>query len=187
MSIGEMPVDANATKTTFRNQLHSPGPVANKMAKKQFQSVLILGSSVDRYAFSTNFPQTYCVKSERNEHSVVLHNVERGRQLGMAFLQHPGVGLRGDLDHPFWNKEAKTRRFLHSENNETRKPQGTSMDHKTWIFTPTWQVIQHAPQFSKTAFGTDAPDLVVVESSLWDLAGWWQNTGHLATPQRIRQ
>jgi hypothetical protein len=29
--------------------------------------------------------------------------------------------------------------------------------------------------------------LVVVETSLWDLAGWWMNTGHQATRERIEQ
>jgi len=55
----------------------------DEMAKKQFQSVLIFGSSVDRYALSTNYPhQTYAFKSERYQHSVVED--KQGRHLGMA-------------------------------------------------------------------------------------------------------
>jgi len=80
----------------------------------------------------------------------------------------------------------------HAVNRTRRRPQGTGPDigggnGAAWKFLPTWNIITHAPVFCRSAFGKNQPDLVVVETSLWDLAGWWQITGHQATPERLEQ
>lgn len=42
----------------------------------------------------------------------------------------------------------------------------------------TEQIIDiDAPQLAKRTLGTDAPNIVVVESSLWDLVKWWEWSG----------
>jgi len=152
--------------------------------------VLIIGSSVDRYALNRNYPgQTYVFRTEKYQHSVVEDKA--GRHLGLAVLQHPGVGLNGDLDVPFWNpgEAHAAHAAAQAKYNQTR-PAGTNPEsplEAIWQFFPTVAVINHAPKFSQLAFGTASPDLVVVETSLWDLAGWWQHTGHRATPERIQQ
>jgi len=130
-----------------------------------YQSVLILGSSVDRYAIHDNYPgESFIHDAENLQHNIV-HDLSRN--VSIAVLQHPGVGLNGDLDAPFWNP------YLPRPLPKT--------------YEPTWQVIKYAPEFGRRVFGANPPGLVVVETSLWDLAGWWQITGHQATPERLEQ
>jgi len=166
------------------HQIPLPPPVSDNMVQ-HYQSVLILGSSVDRNAISGNYPgHTFTYKQEKLQHNVVN---DMSRNLSIAVLQHPGVGLHGDLDGPFWNPG-----LLHKPNRTWRRPKGTGPDNAgqngaKWRLLPTREVIRHAPGFCRIAFGTNQPDLVVVDSSLWDLAGWWQMTGHQATPERIEQ
>jgi len=130
-----------------------PEPLASKFAD-DFHKVLIIGSSVDRYALSSNYRSKY-------GHNVVI---DEPRNVGIAVLQHLGVGLHGDLDGPFW-----TPAEAHGQ------------------YVPTYKTIAEAPAFAHDVFGPQPPDLVVVESSLWDLAGWWQITRHHATPERLEQ
>jgi hypothetical protein len=134
-------------------------------AKSKFQTLLIIGSSVDRYALWDSYPNKTFTSSETNKHLLAVD--KEGRQLGIAYIGHAGVGLNGDLDYPFF--------------------QAPNLGKTKWQFFPTWQVIKHAPEFSMSALGTYAPDLVVVETSLWDLSVWWQKTGHKATPERLQQ
>jgi len=111
-------------EATSLSQIPLPELVENKMEKKQFQTALIIGSSVDRDALSSNYPgQTYAFKDEPYQHSVVQDM--QGRNLGMAVLQHAGVGLHGDLDYPFWNP-GMAHAIAHAENNESNKPLGTT-------------------------------------------------------------
>jgi hypothetical protein len=168
---------------TSLSQISHREPVANKMAKR-FQTVLIIGSSPDRYALSGSYPkQTFVFKAEKLQHNAVFDQL---RNIGIAVLQHPGVGLNGDLAEPFWNPS-----LAHALANKTQRPPGTkpeSVQEKGWKFEPTYKVIAKAPEFARLAFGMGTPvDLVVVETSLWDLAGWWMHTGHVATPERIEQ
>jgi len=108
------------------------------------------------------------------QHTVVL---DGPRQVGISVLQHPGVGLHGDLDIPFYNP------------NQKRRPPGTELENSDGAhgkILPTYKVISDAPAFARGVLGP-GPNLVVVETSLWDLAGWKQQTGHHATPERLQQ
>jgi hypothetical protein len=175
---------------TSLSQIHLPEPAANKMTmgRSKFQTALIIGSSVDRYALSSNYPhQAFTFKIDPHQHSVVY---DKGRNVGMAILQHAGVGLHGDLNCPCWNPGLAHATAQTREDHKDERPVGTAMENPSeahWRFFPTWNVINHAPDFSKMALGSSTPDLVVVETSLWDLAGWWQNSGHRATPERLEQ
>jgi len=155
--------------------------------KRQFQSVLIIGCSVDRYAVGMNYPhQTFTFKSFKLQHNVVFDDK---RNTGVAVLQHPGVGLNGNLEEPFWNPGiGHTTVKTNAKKPAGTKPPGTAWESPQeagWQYQPTYKVIQAAPELARTAFG-QAPDLVVVESSLWDLATWWQQLGHRATPKRLQ-
>lgn len=160
------------------SQIRSAEPVEDETGKHS-QSVLILGSSVDRYAISLNYPgQTFTKKNERLRHEIVH---DEPRNVTVAVLQHPGVGLFGDLNKPFWNPGLAYN--VSAARNKRLSP-------SRWIYgsEATWKVIKRAPQFCHDVFGVSQPDLVVVETSLWDLAGWWQNTGGLqATPERLQK
>mmetsp|Transcript_25252 Transcript_25252/g.65964 ORF Transcript_25252/g.65964 Transcript_25252/m.65964 type:complete len:339 (+) Transcript_25252:91-1107(+) len=158
---------------------------------RPFQSVLIVGSSVDRNAISSNYPgETFTFKQEKVQHNVVL---DQARNVSIAVLCHPGVGLNGDLDAPFWNPSVTHEvAQAHSNGRPGRIPKNTLPDHggkngAHWKYEPTWKIIEDAPNFGHITFGPQPPDLVVVESSLWDLASWWQLTGHQATPERLEQ
>lgn len=175
-----------ATSLSQRShQIPLPPPLSDKMVP-HYQSVLILGSSVDRYAIHDNYPgESFIHDAEKLQHNIV-HDVSRN--VSIAVLQHPGVGLNGDLNAPFW----KLNKKLHNVSNGARIPRGGQPDHpdkniRQWKYEPTWQVIKYAPKFGRRVFGANPPGLVVVETSLWDLAGWWQITGHQATPERLEQ
>jgi hypothetical protein len=160
-------------------------PAVSDNRPPHFQSVLILGSSIDRNSINHNYQgQTFTYDEEKLQHNVVN---DKPRNVTIAVLQHPGVGLSGDLEGLFWNPGKKNESSV-----QGRRPHGTHPDKAGkngahWKFLPTKGVIKHAPVFSSICFGTRTPDLVVVESSLWDLASWWQLTGHQATPERLEQ
>jgi len=168
------------------SQIPHPELVAKKVAN-DFKTVLIIGSSVDRYAVSSNYPhQSFAFKNQNLQHNAVF---DGPRNVGIAVLQHPGVGLHGDLDGGFWNPSL----VGHTVNNGTRGawlPEGAAWENPSeahWKFYSTRVVIDKAAKFGHAVLGTNTPDLVVVETSLWDLAGWWQQTGHQATPERLEQ
>jgi len=157
---------------------------------KHYQSVLILGSSVDRNALADSYPNV--LNPEQYSFTVdkvpIQHNVvnDPARSVSLAVLQHPGVGLNGDLEAPFWKPGWKIK----NRSDVQRRPAGTHADQAgkpyKWKYKPTSKVITYAPHFAQLVFGK-APDLVVVETSLWDLSTWWQLTGHQATPGRLEQ
>jgi len=130
-------------------------PVQN-VPQKGFPSVLILGSSVDRYA-----TEIFCNKAERFYR---LSCADLERRLNVGFYFHPGVGVSGDMQPPFYNN---TRYGSNLENylSSTKK----------------------LTKLSIQMFGHEFPDLVVVDSSLWDLATWSSQSGKNVTHERLVQ
>lgn len=81
--------------------------------------------------------------------------------LAMAFVFHPGVGPDGDMNGPFsshWKRRISTRDIIERE----------------------------APDVVQKALGTD-PDIVFVESSLWDLHTWNEKSSEWTSLKRIQK
>jgi len=119
-------------------------------------SVLILGSSVDRYA-----TEIFCNKADRFSR-VSCTDLERGLNVGFYF--HPGVGVLGDMQPPFYNN-TRYGANLHNSLSDKRE----------------------LSKLSIRFMGHEFPDLVVVDSSLWDLATWSSQSGKNVTHERLVQ
>lgn len=112
------------------------------------KSVFLLGCSLDR-----NAVQFYCGPrggSHRSDFLYARWCYDHDLKVNLGSIFHPGMGYNGDLKPPFHNAWDK------------------------WKFRYTTQEIldKHAKQMARSLVKTDDPDLVVVDSSLWDLAVW---------------
>ncbi|CAK0825039.1 unnamed protein product [Prorocentrum cordatum] len=109
--------------------------------------VLLFGSSLDRNAIGY-----FC--GEKMQSAEFLQGrwcYDTTLNVRMGSLFHPGVGYNGDLQKPFF------------------KPLlGKSID------VPTRDMLEHHLNGTARDMLHGSPDLVVVESSLWDLAAWKQ-------------
>jgi len=119
-------------------------------------SVLILGSSVDRYA-----TEIFCKKDEK---FFRVQCIDHERGLNVGFWFHPGVGLTGDLTQPFYNNTKYGAKLSNPIANKS-------------------ELIKLSIRF----MGHEFPDLVVVDSSLWDIATWTSQTGKNMTDERLKQ
>lgn len=106
------------------------------------RSVLILGSSVDRMAV-----EWFC---GQYENFLRVACADRARDLAVGFVFHPGVGYRGDMQPPFYNR-TKYGNIASSIIGEGREA-----------------LLKH----SLRMIGERQPDMVVVDTSLWDLVVW---------------
>jgi len=129
-------------------------PLTQNMPRTR--SVLILGSSVDRYA-----TENFCGKADKF-YRVKCTDKDRGLAVGFWF--HPGVGINGDLQPPFFNES----RYGAGLRNPISDRRGLS-------------------KLSIQLLGEQSPDLVVVESSLWDLATWASWGFKNVTDERLSQ
>jgi hypothetical protein len=94
----------------------------------------------------------FCGQRE-TEMRVACH--DKSRDLALGYVFHPGVGLYGDLKPPFFNHSRYT------------------IDHDSIVTLPK-ELYHHASMM----VGTESPEMIVVDSSIWDLSNWaaWQNT-----------
>jgi len=84
----------------------------------------------------------------------------------VASMFHPGVGYNGDLEDPFYTG----RRGI--------------PDNFKWS---TMRILDvHARRLAQMALQGD-PDLVVVDSSLWDLSAWVEKDGREVSDARVRR
>ncbi|CAK0847471.1 unnamed protein product [Prorocentrum cordatum] len=119
-------------------------------------SVLILGCSVDR-----NAVESFCGKVDRF-YRVGCYDEER--QLNIGFVFHPGVGINGDLQPPFYNRT--------QWGSNIGQPISDDKVLRKW---------------SSSMVGELFPDMVVVDSSLWDLSTWASWGMRNVTADRLRQ
>jgi hypothetical protein len=119
-------------------------------------SVVILGCSVDRYA-----TEAFCGKADKFYRLVCI---DQERALNVGFFFHPGVGLKGDMEPPFYNGT----RWGANLHNQLSDPK---------------ELIKMSRQF----MGHEFPDLVVLDSSLWDLATWASQSGKNVADERLIQ
>jgi len=89
---------------------------------------------------------------------------DKERGLAVGFWFHPGVGINGDLQPPFFN-ESRYGNGLQNPISDTRGLSKLSIEF----------------------LGEQSPDLVVVESSLWDLATWASWGYKNVTDERLSQ
>jgi len=129
------------------------------MQRRSAHSVFFLGSSVDRYAVA-DFCGTDGKKFYR------LNCVNEERDLAVGFRAHPGVGMNGDFQPPFWNHTYPIVEHSDvSSSQELRKGIMGIMNMK----------------------GEEFPDMIVVESSLWDLFTWASWGVKNVTKERLQQ
>jgi len=122
------------------------------------KSVLILGCSVDRYAV-----EWFCGHFESFLHVACT---DKKRDLAMGFVFHPGVGYHGDLKPPFYNRT----RYGNITSSIIGRGQEALFEH------------------SERMVGERFPNMVVVDSSLWDLANWASRDGRdEPSPKRLQQ
>jgi len=105
--------------------------------------------------------EEFCGKANKFERLVCIDQ-ERGLNVGFFF--HPGVGVKGDLEPPFHNGT----RWGANLHNPISNPK---------------ELIKMSRQF----MGHEFPDLVVLDSSLWDLATWASQTGKNMADERLIQ
>jgi len=124
------------------------GASALKVAEEE-KRVLVLGCSLDRNAIM-EFMWTHGTNTEQTSEPMQAGwGFQKDFNVRMGYIWHPGVGLHGDLHAPFALGRCKSTGSIVSKfANETS---------------------QYMLQ------GT--PDLVVVDSSLWDLLVWRLGTG----------
>lgn len=122
------------------------------------KSVFILGCSVDRYAV-----EWFCGHYEK---FMRVACTDQQRDLAMGFVFHPGVGYNGDLQPPFYNR-TRYGNIKSSVIGEGDKS----------LFEQSMRMV-----------GEQYPDMVIVDSSLWDLANW-ANIDRRGdpTPERLQQ
>jgi len=129
------------------------------MQRRSAHSVFFLGSSVDRYAVA-DFCETDGKKFYR------LSCVNEERDLAVGYAAHPGVGIHGDFQPPFWNHTYPIVEHSDvSSSQELRKAIMGIMNMK----------------------GEEFPDMIVVESSLWDLFTWASWGVKNVTKERLHQ
>jgi len=132
--------------------------------KQSTTRVLLFGCSVDRNAI-----EGYCgANLEANNFLQTRWCSDTTHNIRMGFMFHPGVGYYGDLKKPFhstWYKGAHAYAGAYSTREILRN---------------------HASSTSWAMLG-GPPDLVVVDSSLWDLAVWRQEDKKQVSRERVRQ
>jgi len=89
---------------------------------------------------------------------------DKERGLAVGFWFHPGVGINGDLQPPFYNS-TRYGANLHNPISDKRE----------------------LSQLTVRLMGEEFPDLVVVDSSLWDMATWTSYGGKNVTDERLSQ
>jgi hypothetical protein len=104
--------------------------------------------------------EQFCGKEDKFYH-VGCKNEERDLAIGFSF--QPGVGINGDLQPPFYNRT----RYPNIQNHIGDKKEL----HKD----------------CKGMVGELFPDMVVVDSLLWDLATWASWGAKNVTEERVRQ
>jgi len=127
--------------------------------RRAARSVFFLGSSVDRYAVA------YLCRTDGKKF-YRLNCVDEERDLAIGFRAHPGVGMNGDFQPPFWNHT-----FPMVEHSEVSSSQEL---HKEVMGIMNMK-------------GEQFPDMVVVESSLWDLFTWASWGLKNVTEERLHQ
>jgi hypothetical protein len=85
------------------------------------------------------------------------------RDLAIGFWFQPGVGINGDLKPPFYNRTRYPKIENHIGDNALLQKD------------------------SKGIVGELSPDMVVVDSLLWDMATWASWSGKNVTEERVRQ
>jgi len=84
----------------------------------------------------------------------------------MTFIKHPGVGYNGDLDDPVYSGQ-----------------RGIAENYK-W---PTGKILDNIKYIvGNMTHDTREPDLVVVDSSLWDLSVWAEKDGQVSDARVLR-
>jgi hypothetical protein len=131
------------------------------LAEKPHRAALVFGCSLDRNAvFDFCLPRG--INQENFQECLQGHwCVDDSLNVKVSFMFHPGVGYNGDLQPPFhvgWNDALSTKDILDNYANGTSR----HMLHQD-------------------------PDLVVVDSSLWDLAVWREVAGRTASQGRVQQ
>jgi len=143
------------------------GAIGLTLPRRSTRSVFILGSSVDRYAV-----EYFCGMPGKKFAMLWCQNEERDHKVGYEF--HPGVGMKGDMKPPFWNR---TRYGAEIGNPVLGGDIPGSMPLK-----------KQALQLMNMPLNlTQFPDLVVVESSLWDISTWASWGSKNVTEERLRQ
>jgi len=126
-----------------------------KQARRSNHSVFFLGSSVDRMAV-----ENFCGKEDKF-YRVGCRNEKR--ELAIGFWFHPGVGINGDLQPPFYNR--------------TRFPDVQNIIRDKTLLQKNCRAIM----------GDIFPDMVVVDSLLWDMATWASWGLKNVTEERVRK
>jgi hypothetical protein len=131
-------------------------------------AALVFGNSLDRNAI-----QDFCRERAGQAYDFLQIRWCSDTTLNttLGFIFHPGVGYKGDLHGPF-----------HSSYIGFKHHHGTYSTHailEQYLNTTAWSMLQANP------------DLVVVDSSLWDLAVWREQdniTDNAEVPvERVRQ
>lgn len=136
-----------------------PEPFAPEPADAR--AVLLFGCSLDNYAvvdFCSQGRNLDTYKVDSFSHSNWCFDRSLNVKIGAMF--HPGVGYKGDLEYPFWHYWGSPLSVISGAGNYSTK---TLLD-------------KYAINFSQSMFQRE-PDMVVVDSSLWDLAVWQQEDG----------
>lgn len=130
-------------------------------AEQESANILLLGSSVDRAA-----ADYFCAHGKtKPKHDAIFskpptgYNRARSCSMGgitLAYMFHPGAG-----SPPYW---------LH--NNLKHHTGGAQEQH---LLTQDIVTLD-AVNYTQRVFNSN-PSLIVVESSLWDLAKWWDASG----------
>jgi len=122
------------------------------------KSVLLLGCSLDRMATAVLCGDLDIFFRFKHANFSYLPQTNCGRDVAIKYVHHSGVGYDGNLTGPYYFQVKP------GENDIT-----------------TETIIERAQQSTKH----QAPDLVVVDSSLWDLANWASRDQHLPSKERI--
>jgi len=157
------------------------------------RSVLLLGCSIDRYAME-EFCRGANVPLTATNLSGGSRATERGCQVcsvggfDMAFCQHNGAGVP-----PYWLpiKTGVLQTLTGSRGSRARRD-WTPVQRSRWQQyidrelakqIPSETVIREfVPRFAaSSSFGHADPDMVLLDSALWDLAKWWQRRGRPQT------
>jgi hypothetical protein len=125
--------------------------------------VLLFGASLDRNAI-----EDFCGEDLKSSDFLQTRCCEKPTyNTRVAFIFHPGVGYNGNLNKPFHH---------------------TYVGHKfhSGSFSTGAILTKYAQNMSSFMLG-GSPDLVVVDTSLWDLAVWRQEDKAEVSTKRVRQ
>lgn len=171
---------------TFALQVQDPTDVAPEDAAEPVQNkaakILLMGCSVDRNAVEFFCESRYQKPYDQESLPGRVRNLsqilearwceEEKLNLNIASLFHPGVGHAGDLQAPFFYRWAPKGLdgVAYSPSTKDILDGGLASEAATYLLKGT-------------------PTIVVVDSSLWDLAAWHTIDGAdaLNSKKRVRQ